>query len=328
MRNDKNMQVALMAGLALLLSVTPTWAEVGDDPNEYQPYIEQLKKKHGIPDRAPEPIERAAPIEQTPAQSVTEHTESDDPRVVQPYIEKLREREGLGEAASTPSTEGNLQPYIDELKSGRELKANMRKTVDEAAGFAVVASNKFDVHSDRAQANAFESVYSPDEKYSPSFDLFYERQLYRSRYFGAIGPVFHGTFIQTKGKGIFTNSGVASSDTILKFTAVALSAGASYRATQLRFIQPFVQAAVVAVPFMESRNDDQASKRGISRGFSGIGGVALNLDWIGRKNAWDQYDAHGILHTYLVAQVEYLRSVSSSIRFNYTGIYGGLMFEF
>ena len=312
---------------SILLSATSAFAEVGDDPNEYQPYIEELKKKHGIPESAPQPMGLAPTSEQVERETVTQTPESDDPNEVQPYIQQLKEREGLTENPPT-RTEQNLQPYIDELKMGRELKADMRKTVDEAAGFAVVASNKFDVHSDRAQANAFESVYNPSEKYSPSFDLFYERQLYRSRYWGAIGPVFHGTFIQTKGKGIFTTAGVASNDIIFKFTALALSAGLSYRATLLRYIQPFVQGSVVAIPFMESRNDDRPSKRGISRGFSGIGGVALNLDWIGRKNAWDQYDSHGILHTYFVAQVEHLRSVSSSIQFNYTGVYGGLMFEF
>lgn len=312
----------------LLLALSAT--AFGNEATDIQPYIEQLKKKHDIEDRIPSPQEIQAeedePI-QLPSQMAAP---SDNPQEVQPYIESVRQKAGLGASDDNPANTSSedMQPYIDELKAGRELKAKYKKTVDSAAGFAVVASNRFDIHSDKAQANAFESVYNPDNKYSPSLDLFYERQLYRSRYFGSIGPVFHATYIHTKGKGIFTNARMGSNDTIFTFHALALSAGASYRLSQLRIVQPFIQGGLTGIPFLERRNDGKPSKRGISRGVNGIAGVAFNLDWIGRKNSWDQYDAHGIIHTYLVAQVEYLRSVSSTIKFNYDGFYGGLMFEF
>lgn len=312
----------------LLLAVSAS--AFGNEASEVQPYIEQLKKKHGIEDRVPTPLEAEieAPTEVYVAPPAQEP--SNDPQEVQPYIESVRQKAGLGSSVGQPANTSaqDMQPYLDELKSGRELKAQYKKTVDSAAGFAVVATNRFDIRSDKAQANAFESVYNPDNKYSPSFDFFYERQLYRSRYFGSIGPVFHATYIHSKGKGIFTNTGTASNDTIFTFHALALTAGASYRLSQLRIVQPFIQGGLTGIPFLERRNDGKPSKRGISRGVSGIAGVALNLDWIGRKNAWDQYDAHGILHTYLVAQVEYVRSISSTIDFNYDGFYGGLMFEF
>lgn len=316
--------------LAALCLTSVARAEIGDDAEKIQPYIEKLKREHEIEGIIPTPPEEQseAPIE-TEVVTPPKNQESDDPNVVQPYLEQQRLKNGLGPSTDKPqATESNLQPYIEELSEGRELKPAYSKTVDEAAGFSVVTSNKFHLSSDKAQANAFESVYNPSGKYSPSLDIFYERQILRSRYAGSLGPVFHANYIFTKGKGIFTNSNTPSNDTIFKFHALALSAGLSYRLSQLRIVQPYVQGSLVGIPFIETRDDGRASKRGISRGVSGILGVALNLDWIGRKNAWDQYDMHGILHTYVVAQVEYLRSISSTVKFDYDGLYAGLMFEF
>ena len=40
------------------------------------------------------------------------------------------------------------------------------------------------------------------------------------------------------------------------------------------------------------------------------------------------YDNNGVLHTYLVTQLEFLRTLSGPVSFAYNGTYVGLMFEF
>jgi hypothetical protein len=82
------------------------------------------------------------------------------------------------------------------------------------------------------------------------------------------------------------------------------------------------------LPFYESRSDPAPDLRGMSYGATTILGVALNMDWLGRDQAWDRYDAYGILHTYLVAQYQYLHTFLGAVTFEYGGAYGGFLFEF
>jgi hypothetical protein len=318
--------------LALLYhSAISTPANAATDSVEStEPYLESLRKKEGIKSRpwnsdSPSIAKPAAPVQP----SVQPAPTSNDPKEVSPYLEKLREENSLNDQTKIPTPNAeNPQPYIEAVKAGHELEPNFRKRVQWAAGVSLVAANHFQIHSKSAEANSFDAVYNPYNKYNPSFDVFTEYQFLRSRYLGSLGVVAHLNFITMKGNGIFTSQHVASTDTEFLFLAFPVSAGLSYRLVQTRFLVPFVQASGVAIPFMESRNDDKPTRRALSRGLSLVGGVALNLDWISRKNAWDQYDANGVLHSYLVLQVESLKTLSGEVAFNYTGTYGGLMFEF
>ena len=120
---------------------------------------------------------------------------------------------------------------------------------------------------------------------------------------------------------------------IVQITAAALLFPLLFRSITSSIIViasaiPFIQLAAVGIPMLETRNDDKPTRRGISRGYSVTGGIAFNLDWIGRKDAWEQYDSNQVLHTYLTFQLEYLRTLSGPVAFNYDGTYVGLTFEF
>ncbi|MBI3543578.1 MAG: hypothetical protein HY075_09925 [Deltaproteobacteria bacterium] len=326
------MLLALAASAAALALADQSSVDYAN-PGQVQPYIESLKKKYDI---KPRPIETDAdrPAPKTAAEEAASDRQrfSDNPTEVQPHIEKLRKEHELPEAVSQKGADaassGGVQPYIESGKMRQDLTPQYKSKVDQAAGFTVVASNKFNLKSDKVQANTFEAVYNPDGKYAPSAELFYERQLVRSRALGALGLDIRMNVITIQGHGVFTKSGATSTDTTFRFYAVPVTLGATYRFLQLRFVDPFISLGVVGIPFLESRDDDHPSRRGISRGYNVTGGIAFNLDWISRSDAWEQYDSHGILHTYVVAQLEYLRSLSGPVQFNYDGMYLGLMFEF
>lgn len=320
-----------IAFVLVLLALPNTYAATEDLTNarEVQPYIESLKDKYGI---KPKITEAPSQPQAEPQPKIEKPPLDLNPQELQPYIEHLRSGQELPPPESKLPTDdpSRVQPYIQSVKAGRELKPEITKKVESAAGLSIVASNKFNITSTKVQANPFDDVYNPegDGKYNMGFDLFYERQLFRSRTYGSIGPVFHATIITAKGKGIFTRTGIQSQDTNFHFYAMPISLGASYRLVQTRFVVPFVQIAAMGVPVIETRDDGKPSRKGISSGVNTVAGVALNLDWISRKNAWDQYDYYGVLHTYLVAQLEYIRSIKGPVSFNYNGLYIGLMFEF
>jgi hypothetical protein len=320
------------------ISLRASAASAGTDSGSLQPYIDSLKAKHGIPDRPP-----AAPptpsSSEAAAQWETSRQVTKDPRQMQPYLETLREKHGLGPSESTEanlappkpsSSPQEVQPYIESVKSGYELRPKYDKLVHNAAGLTVAASNHFDITSEKNSANNFDQVYQTDGKFIPSLDLFYEHQFFRDRYAGALGAVGHIGFIMLTGRGVFTNvtGKPQSQDTNFKFMAYPVSIGASYRLVQTRFVVPFIQVSAVGIPYIESRDDDKPSRRGISRGLSINGGASFNLDWISRKDAWNLYDFNGILHTSLLFQLEHLQTLSGAVSFNYTGLMAGLMFEF
>ncbi len=220
-----------------------------------------------------------------------------------------------------------VQPYIESLKAGKTLEPKYKKTVNHVAGLSIVTSNSFHVTSDKLQANSFDAVYTPGDKYAIGVDLFYERQIFRHWLAGAIGPVFHLNLIALKGKGIFTKFGSTSDDTLFNFYAVPITAGLSYRFTLGRFIVPFVQYSLAAIPVMEMRDDGHPTRRAIATGDMMVFGVALNMDWLGRRSAWNQYQSSGILHTYLSLQRESLRTKTGPFAFDYDATYAGLTFE-
>lgn len=318
------MKWVIFVGL-LLISQYSHWAIAAQSdniksPNQVQPYIDSLKEKYDLRP-TPEPP-APAPIQAQPLKPSL-----DNPQDVQPFIEELRTKEGLPPPPESKAN-GEVQPYIESLKHGRELEAVMRPKVHQAFGFSFVASNTFNIKSSKVQANTFEQVYNPNDKYSPSVDVFYEYQLWRNHYTGSLGLVGHLGMIYNKGRGIFTKTGAPSSDTEFKFYSMPVSIGGSYRFVQGRFVVPFIQLMATAIPILETRNDDHPSRKGISRAYNVTGGVALSLDWISRRDAWAQYDAQGILHTYLVGQLEFLRTITGPIAYNYNGTYLGLAFEF
>ncbi len=213
------------------------------------------------------------------------------------------------------------------MKSGLELKPKFRGKAKRAIGIAVATGTNLDVSSTSAQANSFESVYRTEKKYNPTVDLYYEHYLFRDRRYGAFGPVMRFGIVTTKGTGRFTRF---NSETDVKFTFIALpfAAGITYRAIQPRFIVPFGQLALVGIPFFESRNDDKKSKKGITSSYSYTVGVAMNMDWIARDNAWERYDEHGILHTSLFAQMQVLNPLAGKVDFSSRTLMAGLNFEF
>lgn len=220
-----------------------------------------------------------------------------------------------------------VQPYIESLKAGKTLEPKYKKTVNQAAGLSIVTSNSFHVTSDKLQANSFDAVYTPGDKYAIGVDLFYERQVFRHWLAGAIGPIFHLNLIALKGKGIFTRFGNTSDDTIFNFYAVPLTAGLSYRFILGRFIVPFAQYSLAGIPVMETRDDGHPTRRAIATGSMTVFGVALNMDWLGRRSAWNQYQSSGIMHTYLSLQRESLRTKTGPFILDYDATYAGLTFE-
>ncbi|MEW6057153.1 MAG: hypothetical protein AB1540_11115 [Bdellovibrionota bacterium] len=296
---------------------------------EVQPYIDKVKEKYGIESRSWK-ASTGTPTEKETAEaaSVPRAQVPGDSQSTQPYIESLKRQHGIETRAADSPASGGVQPYIESIKAGRELKPKMKEKVDQAAGINVMVRDNFNVAGGSGQANPFNRVYNTEGRYNPAFNLFYEKQFLRSRALGALGVVGHLGFITAKGKGVFTNTGARSDDTNFRFTAVPITAGLSYRLVQLRFLVPFVQVSGALIPFLETRDDGEKTRKAMSRGYTLVGGAALNLDWIGRRNAWQRYDDHGILHTYLVARVESLKTLSGDLNFNHTGTYVGLMFEF
>ncbi len=161
-----------------------------------------------------------------------------------------------------------MQPYIESLKAGHKLQPKYSKKARKAAGIALVTSNNFDITSTQTQANSFNNVYKPGEKYAFSVSLFYEHHLVRHPYAGAFGPYAQLNVITLKGKGIFTRFGTHSDDTRFSYYAVPLTLGGAYRYTTQGIVQPFVQIGVAAIPIMESRDDDKPNLRALSAGFA------------------------------------------------------------
>jgi len=221
-----------------------------------------------------------------------------------------------------------VQPYIESLKAGRELHPQYNKAVRQAAGFSIVTGNVFNMNSAKSQANGFNSVYSTKEKYQLGFGTFYEYQLIREAAVGAFGPMVSLNALYLKGKGVFTKTGVVSDDTKFTFLSMPFSLGASYRFILPKIIVPFAQLGAAGIPMMESRDDGKPSRRAFSAGVNAVLGASLNLDWIHRKSAWEQYSSNNILHSYLVFQRQQIRSIIGQVSFNYVAYYAGLSFEF
>jgi hypothetical protein len=317
--------LALFGVSTVLLLSTPLSYAQNESDEQLQPYIEKLKKKHNI--KSPPREESLPPApEQKPAATGEES--------IQPYLDKLQKQTvDSKQVIDTPTPEPRgesteVQPYIESLKQGKELKPRIKESVRSVIGIGIVASSKFRIRSDKVQANNFDSVYEPNNKYSPSVDLFYEYHLIRNRYFGGLGLLGRVNAVSIKGKGVFSSTGVQTTDTRFRLTAVPVTLGVGYHATQLKYIMPFVQAGLVGIPLLETRDDQKPSRRSLSRGYSATIGSAFNLDWIARRDAWNQYDNHGILHTSLMVEWHFLRTISGPVDFNYDGLFIGLMFEF
>ena len=287
-----------------------------------QEYIDELKAKHGIEQVGPSKQPSEPYIEEL---SKTHGLERAHPQaeVSQPYIDSL-----LGKAGgSTPRKEG--QPYIEALKSGKELEPKKIGTVHKAMGIVASTGGNLDVQAGSAQANSFDSVYRPTKKYNPTVDVYYEHHLIRDRIWGAFGPIARLGIVHARGTGRVNRSG-AETDVKFQLLALPLSAGVSYRAIQPRFVVPFVQGAVVTIPFWETRDDDKPTRKGLAYSYSATVGVALSLDWLGRQNAWERYDDYGILHTYIVVQHQVLRPLFDlgRVDFKSSSTMAGLNFEF
>lgn len=220
-----------------------------------------------------------------------------------------------------------VQPHIEALLKGKELEPKYKKTVDKATGLALVTSNDFTVSSRQVQANKFDNVYHPNDKYNIGLDIFYESQLMRNK-LGALGLVSHLTLISCKGRGVFTKFQTTADDIKYVFMAVPLSFGGSYRLNTLRYFVPFVNMGLAGVPYLERRSDNKPMRRAIGASFQTVLGFAISLDWIHRKSAWDMYESNEVLHSYFTFQRYWLRSFAGPVGFDYTASYAGITFEF
>ncbi len=222
----------------------------------------------------------------------------------------------------------HMQPYIESLKAGHELKPKFSKKARNGAGISVMTGNTFSVSSSKNQANCFDCVYHTADKYNLSLKLFYEKQFLRDQGFGSLGPLLTGQMIVVKGKGVFTKNGTTSDDTIMQMTIAPLFAGASYRFIAMRWVVPFVQASYGIVPMYEQRSDNKNPRKAMSTAHNFTLGVAINLDWLHRAAAWNQYMDNEVLHTYLTFERVNVRTHTGTIGFSYDATLAGLTFEF
>lgn len=220
-----------------------------------------------------------------------------------------------------------VQPHIEALKAGKVLQPKVSKKTKNGAGLLANLGTNFNVGSSKQEANNFDKVYTPGDKYAIGFNLFYEYHWLRHPTWGTFGPIGHLSIISLKGKGLFTNLGTKSDDVTYNFYTTPLTVGASYRFTAMRLFVPFVNFGPTAIPMYEKRDDGGNPRRAISAGHTlGFGG-SLNLDWISRSSWWDSYDSNGILHSYLIFQRQMLKTETGNVSFNFTSNYLGLMFD-
>lgn len=221
-----------------------------------------------------------------------------------------------------------MQPYIESLKAGHQLQPKFKKKARNGAGISVMTGNTFSVSSSKNQANCFDCVYKTADKYNLSLKLFYEKQFLRDQGYGSLGPLFTGQMIVLKGKGVFTKYGTSSDDTTMQMNIFPFFAGASYRFIAMRWLVPFVQGSYGIIPFYEQRSDNKNPRKAMSTAHNLTFGVAINLDWLHRAAAWDQYMDNEVLHTYLTFERISVRSHTGTIGFNYDATLAGLTFEF
>ncbi len=301
---DKLLEKDALEGDESILKLPRNRKPLVTEPNEMQPYMESLKREN----------EKESKDEP--------RSPDNDPK--QPYLDKLLNKD---EHKSEKQDPNNPEAYIQSLKDGKELQPKKDKKVQNTAQVGLMVAANFDFTGGSKQANSFESVYSTKKKFNPGFDFSYERQVFRDPVIGAFGPHLRVTGLFFKGTGRFTKLG-AESETKFSFLALPIGAGVGYRAIQPRLIVPFAQAGLMAIPFMETRDDDQSSRKGISSSYHLVAGVQLSLDWIGRKDSWDRYDAYGILHTYLSAQYMIARPLTGAVDFKMELFFVGFGFEF
>ncbi len=233
-------------------------------------------------------------------------------------------------AAADPDLKDPLktQPYIESLKAGYELKPKFAKKVRNGAGVSLMTDNNFSVDSTSNKSNNFDNVYHTADKYNLSLKFFYEKQFLRDAGFGSLAPIITGHAIVLKGKGMFTKRGTTSDDTVMQFNAAPVFAGISYRFIAARFLVPYVQASFGGIPMLEQRNDGKPARRAITSAHNFTLGIAINLDWLHRSSAWDQYIDNEVLHTYFTFEKIYIRSHFGTVGFDYDATMAGLTFEF
>lgn len=307
-----------------------------------QPYIDKLKEESRVGDKAPSDGEPY--IEEMRAKNALGPREGGSPGE-QPYMDKLMRDTGLQKPAAIdgvaephldairrnpdmPPTEDHAgQGHIESIKKGLELKAKFKGPVRNAAGISVATGGDLELSSTSAQANSFSSIYRPEKKYNPTVDVHYEHHFLRDHLWGAFGPIGRVGVVTARGTGRFSRRN-EETDVKFSFLAIPVSGGIVYRAIQPRFFVPFGQLAVVGIPFTESRGDSKASRRGLAFSWSYTLGASVSMDWISRSNAWSRYDEYGILHTYLVFQMQNLRPLAGRVDFRSNTLMAGLNFEF
>jgi hypothetical protein len=289
-------------------------------------HIEKLQRKAQKNQVDPEPAGIQPYIDALQSSDKSNKNKADSDQTASGYSETLRQKYGDEDADGQAAGKG-MQPHIDAINSGKNLEPKYKGKAMHSAGISVAVVTNLDISSTSAQANSFESVYRTKVKYNPTVDLYYERYLLRDRRYGAFGPHMRFGIVTTKGSGRFTVRN-QESDVRFRFVAFPIAAGVVYRAIQPRFIVPYGQAALVGIPFFESRNDDKKTKRGITSSYSMTFGVAVNMDWIGRRNAWERYDEHGILHSSVFVQQQFLRPLAGRVDFSSTTTMMGFGFEY
>jgi len=308
------------------------------EPTEFgnESYTEALKKKLDL-DQNYEPVEPSNMKRQTYIDVLREGDPNKD-KTPADYTEKLKE-DIRNRDTERPPRLGAIEA-VTQGKS--ELKWEKPSGVDYAMGFKIGTVLIPNIVS-TTQANSFADIYGTG--WSPDITLFYERQFIQHDHILALGLQFQVGLTSRRGTGKFlggvapscpatggtpatnctfsTNSAVTTN-----FLTVPISIGPIFRLNVLRFIRPYVMAAGMFIPFMESRNDAVAGFRGYSFAANLEGGIAIQLDALDKQNSFEMYDSYNVKHFYLTANGQMLITFASNVSFNNLGIYTGILAEF
>ena len=78
--------------------------------------------------------------------------------------------------------------------------------------------------------------------------------------------------------------------------------GPTFQLSSLYWVQPFVTLGGTVVGYVEKRTDRDEDQKGYSSGFYYSGGIAIPLDWISRRRAWNAYADSGVKNTFLTIE--------------------------
>jgi hypothetical protein len=331
--------------LALFLAVsnpmvTPVRAET--DP-EVQPYIDLLKET--MPEEQRLKDEEAKDYTKRQQDELSQDPKAELLAPSESYIDRIRETD----PEKGKTTDGFLEnervkigvreekSAIQAVKDGKsELKVDIDTEIKGAGGVRIGASVARNI-SAANQARAFTDVYT--NSWDPDVTIVYELRPFHSEWLGSLGIQTSLGITWFRGLGVFDTApnrpaelgggsyGTASM-TKFGFITLPLTVAPIYRFNILRVLRPYASAGASFVPYFETRDDGGATRRGFSFSLQISGGLALALDYLDKKAAWDLFNDQGVKHIYLYA--EYLKTIpiGSDVALDSSGFYGGILVEY